>query len=137
MKKRMTRIHRMTSSASKKQAETALKVAVVWGLLGCSAIACADDEAIPDMEFLEYLGSWEESDEDWVLLTETDVEQVASEKKRTDPAQVFARHPRHRHLRRHRYHQYQPRHPRHRHLRRPRHPSRSRKTSSRKRIATK
>lgn len=24
----------------------------------------------PDMALLEYLGSWEESDEDWVLLTE-------------------------------------------------------------------
>ena len=87
MKKRMRRIRRMTSSVDKKQAETALKVAVVWGLLGCSGFAVADDEAIPDMEFLEYLGSWEESDEDWVLFTEVDVEQVASEEKRTDPAQ--------------------------------------------------
>ena len=32
--------------------------------------AWADDEEEPvtDMEFLEYLGSWEESDEEWQLL---------------------------------------------------------------------
>ena len=41
---------------------------------------------MPDMEFLEYLGSWEESDEDWVLLAAEAVEQVASEDKRTDSA---------------------------------------------------
>ena len=76
----------MTSSADKRPAETALTLAVMWGLLGCSGIALADDEDVPDMEFLEYLGSWEESDEDWVLFTDVDVEQVASDEKRTDPA---------------------------------------------------
>jgi hypothetical protein len=74
-----------TLSADKRQPEVAFKVAVLWGLLGCSAIVAADDEVMPDIEFLEYLGSWEESDEDWVLLAVEAAEQVASDEKRTDP----------------------------------------------------
>ena len=30
------------------------------------------EEAMPDIELLYYLGSWEGSDEDWVLLSEQD-----------------------------------------------------------------
>lgn len=30
------------------------------------------DDAVPDMEFLEYLGSWEESDEEWMLFAGED-----------------------------------------------------------------
>ena len=73
-------------SAEKWQPEAAFKIAVLWGLLGCSGVVAADDEVMPDMEFLEYLGLWEESDEDWVLLAAEAVEQVASENLRTDPA---------------------------------------------------
>ncbi len=73
-------------SAEKRQPEVAFKVAVLWGLFACCGTVVADDEVMPDMEFLEYLGSWEESDEDWVLLAADAVEQVASEDKRTDPA---------------------------------------------------
>ncbi len=59
--------------------------AVLWGLLGCSGVVAADDEQ-PDMEFLEYLGSWEESDEDWLLFHRPEGEAVvADEKKRSDP----------------------------------------------------
>ncbi len=32
-----------------------------------------DADAVPDMEFLEYLGSWEESDEEWMLFAGEDV----------------------------------------------------------------
>ncbi len=32
------------------------------------AIANAESEEIPDMAFLEYLGMWDETDEDWLLL---------------------------------------------------------------------
>ncbi len=32
------------------------------------ATANADGEEIPDMAFLEYLGMWDETDEDWLLL---------------------------------------------------------------------
>ena len=41
---------------------------VAWGLIGVTGIVYADDAEAPDLEFLEYLGSWEESDEDWVAL---------------------------------------------------------------------
>lgn len=72
-------------SVDRKQTDRALKVAVLWGLLGCAGIVAADDDVMPDIEFLEYLGSWEESDEDWELFTEAAAGQVASEQKRTDP----------------------------------------------------
>lgn len=32
------------------------------------ALADDEEEIVTDMEFLEYLGSWEESDEEWQLL---------------------------------------------------------------------
>jgi len=72
--------------ADKRQPEVAFQVAVLWGLFGCSGVVVADDDVLPDMEFLEYLGSWKESDEDWVMLSDVATEQVASENKRTDPA---------------------------------------------------
>lgn len=55
-------------------------------LLGLSA-AAAPDDMLPDAEFLEYLGSWEASDEEWLLvqsaaLRETD----AGDDERNDPA---------------------------------------------------
>ena len=50
-------------------------------LLGCS-LALAQDEEIPDAEFLEYLGLWEESDEDWLLFDEPI---TADAEKRSDP----------------------------------------------------
>jgi hypothetical protein len=62
------------------------KVAILWGLLAIGGIVVADDEVLPDMEFLEYLGLWEESDEDWVVLAAEAIEKVASEDERTDPA---------------------------------------------------
>ncbi len=55
-------------------------------LLLCASIACggmaaAADDELPDPEFLEYLGSWEESDEDWLLFDELTREPAASEEK--------------------------------------------------------
>ena len=47
-----------------------------------SALAEAENEELPDMAFLEYLGMWEESDEDWLLLDE---EEVAENDKRSGP----------------------------------------------------
>lgn len=38
------------------------------GLIGCSGPAVAGEADAPDLEFLEYLGSWEADEEDWVLL---------------------------------------------------------------------
>ena len=54
-------------------------VAALWGLLGVGGIVVADEAEAPDLEFLEYLGSWEESDEDWVLLAAEAAEQKESE----------------------------------------------------------
>lgn len=46
------------------------------------AAALADDEEIPDMEFLEYLGMWEESDDEWLLLEQ---DAVAENTERSEP----------------------------------------------------
>ncbi len=63
-----------------------LVVTVLWGLFGYASVAVAENEQ-PDMEFLEYLGSWEESDEDWLLFSGPESEAVvADEKKRNAPA---------------------------------------------------
>ncbi len=50
-------------------------------LLGCSLVLAADAE-IPEPEFLEYLGLWEESDEDWLIFDEPITADV---EERTDP----------------------------------------------------
>ena len=55
-------------------------------LLACglclAAAAMAEEEPPPDAEFLEYLGMWEETDEDWLLLNDiTLVENM----ERSDP----------------------------------------------------
>ncbi len=58
--------------------------ALLCGLLGGAANAA--DEELPALEFLEYLGSWEESDEDWLLISELDGKPTeADEKRRSDP----------------------------------------------------
>jgi hypothetical protein len=65
-----------------------LEVAVLCGLVACGGSALADDEeALPDLEFLEYLGSWEESDEDWLLFNELIGEPAASEEQETNDAE--------------------------------------------------
>ena len=50
-------------------------------LMGCSLVLAADDE-IPDAEFIEYLGLWEESDEDWLIFNEPI---TADAEERSDP----------------------------------------------------
>ncbi|MBT8088589.1 MAG: hypothetical protein KJO01_00105 [Gammaproteobacteria bacterium] len=51
-------------------------------LLGSGGLVCADEKDMPDMEFLEYLGMWEESDEDWLILDEA---MTAGNNERSDP----------------------------------------------------
>ena len=46
------------------------------------AVAQTEEEDGPDMAFLEYLGLWEESDEDWLLIEEG---VVAENGERSDP----------------------------------------------------
>ena len=71
-------------SAKPQQRNNAIRLAVMCGLVACGLPAVADDEQ-PDMEFLEYLGSWEESDADWQLLIDT-VSEIARDEERSDPA---------------------------------------------------
>lgn len=64
------------------------ELAVLCGLLTCGGAAFAQESEAPDLAFLEYLGSWEESDEDWVLFSDEEVNQARSDDngKETDPA---------------------------------------------------
>ena len=66
-------------------AESRLRPAWTALLLGaCSLVLAADDE-LPKVEFLEYLGLWEESDEDW-LIFEGDGEPLAADTDEDDDA---------------------------------------------------
>ncbi len=72
-------------SADRQYVGAAVKVALLCGLIGCGA-AVADDEELPALEFLEYLGSWEESDEDWMLFNELNGKPLAAEQQeQSDP----------------------------------------------------
>jgi len=52
-------------------------------LFGSQAHTAGDD--LPDEDFLEYLGLWEDSDEDWLIFNEPP---TAENAERTDPAPV-------------------------------------------------
>ena len=55
--------------------------------MGCVPMVLAADEIQPDLELLEYLGSWEESDEDWLLFSdETNPKVVVDDRKQSDVA---------------------------------------------------
>ena len=56
--------------------------ALVFGLLLYAGEGLAAEEEAPDIELLEYLGMWEESDEDWLILNEA---VVADNEERIDP----------------------------------------------------
>ena len=51
-------------------------------LLGCGVVFAADEE-VPDPELLEYLGLWDESDEEWLIFDEP---VTAETDERSDPA---------------------------------------------------
>lgn len=60
-----------------------LRTALFWILAGTGSLVLAADAEEPDMEFLEYLGQWEESDEEWEMIDH----QISLESdERTDPA---------------------------------------------------
>lgn len=63
--------------------ERTLATLVVGLALGGATAVCAAEDDTPDLEFLEYLGMWEESDEDWLILDET---MAADSEERSDPA---------------------------------------------------
>ena len=68
-------------------AERAMR-SLICGLALCTAGAgAAAEKEEPEVDFLEYLGMWEESDEDWLILDETtDVSTIADNEERSDPA---------------------------------------------------
>jgi len=60
---------------------------LLFGALLCAsgnvlAETDTEDEELPEHEFLEYLGLWEEADYEWLLLDE---EEVADNDERSDP----------------------------------------------------
>ncbi len=69
----------------------ALVYGVLLGIPAAVAAAADDDDREaakqppPEMEFLEYLGMWETSDEEWLLLED---DTVADNEKRSDPVPV-------------------------------------------------
>ena len=75
---------RVAMLASKEGTGAKLKIALLVTLLGVSSVLLAADTDLPDMDLLEYLGLWEESDEEWVLLSEDTGTQVAAEDTLTD-----------------------------------------------------
>lgn len=44
------------------------KAALFGCLMMMAGQAVVADEEVPDPEFLEYLGTWEETDEDWLIF---------------------------------------------------------------------
>ena len=57
--------------------------ALLWMMCGVASTVLAADADEPDMEFLEYLGLWEESDEEWLIIDR----QISLESdERSDPA---------------------------------------------------
>lgn len=56
---------------------------LVCGLCAAPAAVAGEDEAPPEAEFLEYLGMWEETDADWLVLDEIGVAETG---ERSDAA---------------------------------------------------
>lgn len=56
-------------------------------LIGCG-VAFAADETPPEAAFLEYLGMWEASDDEWLALENDDSRRAAEPDERVDPAPV-------------------------------------------------
>lgn len=66
-------------------AMSADKAAVIACLLLGAGLALAADEEVPDPDFLEYLGTWEETDEDWLLFEEPVTAEVDEERSEPVP----------------------------------------------------
>ncbi len=58
------------------------RTALIGSLLIGASVVLAADEELPDPDFLEYLGAWGDSDEDWLLFEES---VTAELEERTDP----------------------------------------------------
>ena len=56
--------------------------ALLCFVFGAAGTAFAAESQEPDMEFLEYLGLWEESDEEWLMV---DYQMSLESEQRSDP----------------------------------------------------
>ena len=59
-----------------------VRAALLGTVLGCGSLVLAADDEIPEMDFVEYLGMWDGSDEDWLILDEPT---AAGTDERTEP----------------------------------------------------
>jgi hypothetical protein len=62
---------------------------IAWllsGLCLATATQAGEQEPAPETEFLEYLGMWEETDEDWMLLEDTQIAETQETDERSEPA---------------------------------------------------
>ncbi len=62
---------------------SANKPVLIGALLLLGGLVHAGGDELPDEDFLEYLGLWEESDEEWLIFEEP---MAADNAERTDPA---------------------------------------------------
>lgn len=44
------------------------KAGLLLAMLGGPGLALSAEEGYPELEFLEYLGMWEETDEEWLMV---------------------------------------------------------------------
>jgi hypothetical protein len=72
----------MTAILAKHGLQTLFCMLVVCTSVEAMAEGEAETEEAPDMAFLEYLGIWDETDEDWLLL---DDDVIADNEERRDP----------------------------------------------------
>jgi len=63
-------------------ADRSLHAALIGLVLCGGEFVLAEEEEVPDSEFLEYLGMWEESDEVWLILDEA---MTTVDEERSDP----------------------------------------------------
>ena len=62
-------------------------IALVACGLCLGSVALAEEQQPPDAEFLEYLGMWEEFDEDWMVLDSMQAaDDTTNDDERSDPA---------------------------------------------------
>jgi hypothetical protein len=54
-------------------------------MLSACSIAVVADEELPEIELIEYLGLWEESDEDWVMFSDP-LKAEINDQERNEPA---------------------------------------------------
>lgn len=55
-------------------------------LLVSTGLLYAEGAEAPEMDFIEYLGMWEESDDEWLMFESEDAAAAADTDERIDPA---------------------------------------------------